>query len=40
MKILEMINDISDPRMEGKVQHKLSDIIFVALCGVLCSCES
>ena len=35
-----MINDISDPRMEGKVQHKLSTIIFVALCGVLCGCES
>jgi predicted transposase YbfD/YdcC len=40
MKILEMIDDISDPRMEGKVQHKLSTIIFVALCGVLCGCES
>lgn len=40
MKILEMINDIPDPRMKGKVQHKLSAIIFVALCGVLCGCES
>ena len=40
MKILKMIADISDPRMAGKVQHKLSSIIFVALCGVLCGCES
>lgn len=40
MKILEMIEDISDPRMEGKVQHKLSTIIFVALCGILSGCES
>jgi predicted transposase YbfD/YdcC len=40
MKILKMIADISDPRMAGKVQHKLSTIIFVALCGVLCGCES
>lgn len=40
MKILKMIEDISDPRMEGKVQHKLSTIIFVALCGVLSGCES
>ncbi|HEV2601207.1 MAG TPA: ISAs1 family transposase [Candidatus Babeliales bacterium] len=40
MRILEMIEDISDPRMEGKVRHKLSTIIFVALCGVLCGCES
>jgi predicted transposase YbfD/YdcC len=35
-----MIAGISDPRMAGKVQHKLSSIIFVALCGVLCGCES
>lgn len=40
MKILEIIDEISDPRMEGKVQHKLSSIIFVALCGILCGCES
>ena len=40
MKILEIIEEISDPRMEGKVQHKLSTIIFVALCGILCGCES
>lgn len=40
MKLLEMIEDISDPRMEGKVWHKLSTIIFVALFGVLCGCES
>lgn len=40
MKILEMLAEISDPRMEGKVQHKLSTIIFGALCGVLSGCES
>lgn len=40
MKILELIEDISDPRMEGKIRYKLSTIIFVALCGVLCGCES
>ncbi len=40
MKILEMIEEVSDPRMEGKVRHKLSTIIFVALCGILCGCES
>lgn len=40
MKILEIIDEISDPRMEGKVQHKLSTIIFVTLCGILCGCES
>lgn len=40
MQILAMIDDISDPRMEGKVHHPLSTIIFVALCGILCGCES
>ena len=40
MKILRMISDISDPRMDGKIQHKLSTIIFVALCGVLSGCET
>ena len=35
-----MINEISDPRMEGKVHHPLNTIIFVVLCGILCGCES
>lgn len=39
MKILRMIEEIADPRMLGKVKHKLSTIIFVALCAVLCGCE-
>jgi predicted transposase YbfD/YdcC len=40
MKVLSMIKEISDPRMEGKVCHPLSTIIFVALCGILCGCDS
>ena len=40
MKILNLIKDISDPRMVEKVRHNLSTIIFVSLCGVLCGCES
>ena len=40
MQILDFIEEIPDPRMEGKVRHKLSTIIFVALCGVLSGCES
>lgn len=40
MKILALIEDISDPRMIGKVRHPLSTVLFVALCGVLCGCES
>ena len=40
MKILHLINEIPDPRMEGKVVHKFNTIIFVALCGILSNCES
>lgn len=40
MRVLEIITELSDPRMEGKVHHPLSTIIFVALCGILCGCES
>lgn len=40
MRVLDLIEDIADPRMEGKVRHNLSTIIFVALCGVLSGCES
>ena len=40
MKILALIEEIFDPRMEGKVHHRLSSIIFIALCGILSGCES
>lgn len=40
MNILGLINNIRDPRMEGKVVHKFSSIIFVGLCAVLSGCES
>ncbi len=40
MSILELIEDIPDPRMRGKVTHKLSAIVFVTLCGMLSGCES
>ena len=39
MRILEIITELSDPKMKGKVRHELSTIIFVALCGILCGCE-
>ena len=40
MKILDLINDMPDPRMTGKVRHYFSTIIFTALCGILSGCES
>ena len=35
-----MIGEISDPRIEGKIPHNLSTIIFGASCGILSGCES
>lgn len=40
MNILKLINEIPDPRMEGKVVYKFSTIVFVVLCGILSGCES
>jgi predicted transposase YbfD/YdcC len=40
MSILELLETIPDPRMEGKVKHNLGSILFVGLCGVLSGCES
>lgn len=30
---------VQDPRQEGKVQHKLMDILFIGVCASLCGCE-
>jgi len=40
MSVLDLIDDFPDPRMEGKVKHPLSSVIFVTLCGILSGCES
>lgn len=40
MKVLSLIEEIPDPRMEGKVVHSFSSVLFVSLCGILSGCES
>lgn len=40
MKLLDIIEEIPDPRMLGKIKHSLSTIIFVSLCGILSGCET
>lgn len=40
MNILKLINNIRDQRMEEKVVHKFSSIIFIGLCALLSSCDS
>lgn len=40
MSILDLIEELPDPRMEGKVKHNFTSVIFVTLCGILSGCES
>src|SRR5690349_20715325 len=36
----ECFGDMPDPRVVGRCEHKLGEIIMVAVCGVLCGAES
>ena len=40
MYILELIKNIRDPRIDGKIRYDFGAIIFIALCAVLSGCES
>ena len=35
MLILDLIEEIDDPRLRGKVHHPLESILFITLCAVL-----
>jgi len=39
VRLLELIEDLPDPRMQGKVQHNFRAIVFVTMCGILSGCE-
>lgn len=32
--------DLPDPRVVGRCDHKLKDIVIIAICAVLCSAET
>jgi predicted transposase YbfD/YdcC len=36
----ECFGDLPDPRVSGRCDHKLLDIIIIAVCGVLCGADS
>ena len=40
MSVLDLIEELPDPRMDGKVKHNFATVIFVTLCGILSGCES
>ncbi len=37
--IIKYFDDIKDPRIDRRKQHKLIDIIIIALCGVMCGSD-
>ena len=39
MQLLRIFRDLPDPRMIGKVTHKLHDILVVTVCAVICGLE-
>lgn len=38
--LADCFGDLPDPRVEGRCDHKLLDIIILAVCGVLCGADS
>lgn len=40
MRLLELIEDLPDPRVQGKVKYNFGSLVFVTLCGILSGCES
>ncbi len=39
MLLLRLFRDIPDPRMVGKISHKLHDILVITVCAVLCGLD-
>ena len=39
-RLEECFGDLPDPRVPGRCDHKLIDIIMIAVCGVICGAES
>mgnify|MGYP000060320180 CR=1 FL=1 len=39
MLLLRLFRDMPDPRMLGKVSHKLHDLLVITICAVLCGLE-
>ncbi|MCM2351413.1 MAG: ISAs1 family transposase, partial [Bacteriovoracaceae bacterium] len=38
--LIEHFMIVSDPRINRRKKHNLIDIIVIAICGVICSCET
>jgi len=40
IKVLGYLSIIKDPRLDRKKLHQLTDILFIGICAVLCSCDT
>jgi hypothetical protein len=40
MSLAEHVGRLTDPRMEERIEHRLLDIIVIAICGVICGADS
>ena len=39
-RLLDLLDDVEDPRCSGKVEHRLTDILVIAVCAVIACAES
>lgn len=39
-RLLGLLDDVKDPRCSGKVEHRLTDILVIAVCAVIACAES
>ena len=38
--ILDYFDKLPDPRLDHNKQHKLTDVVFIALCAIICGCNN
>jgi hypothetical protein len=36
LSLLEHLQDLPDPRVQGRTEHELIDVLFIAVCTLLC----
>lgn len=39
LDIIELFSDVSDPRVQGRISHKLEDVLFISLCTLISNGE-
>ncbi|MGI4801436.1 MAG: transposase family protein [Janthinobacterium lividum] len=39
-RLLDLLDGVEDPRCSGKVEHRLTDILVIAVCAVIACAET